>query len=492
MSIGTFWNNIIVANISIILVAIYSITVLSTAIMVVREKRDPHKTSTWVLILILLPIVGLIFYIYFGQTFRKQKIFSRKGIRDLQQIETISKTQLLSIKKERYIQNPSIAKNINIITLLLNNSKALLTEYNKIDLFQTGATSFSAIIEAIENAKSSVHLQFYIISDDEIGNRIKDLLIKKANEGVEVRLIYDDVGSWSLPRKFFRQLHDAGVEFFPFMEVKFPLLTSKVNFRNHRKIIVIDGIIAFMGGINIADRYLVGDKKLGPWYDTMLRIEGEAVNMLQVVFMVDWFFVSKKVLADREKYFPDHKVESQHFLQITSSGPDSDWASIMQAFFTAITKATKHIYISSPYFIPNESILTALKTASLSGVDVRIMLPGKSDSTVVYWSSMSYVAELLEAGIKVYLFNRGFIHSKITMIDSDFSSVGSANMDIRSFEDNFEVLAMIYDVEFTKKLESQFLKDMKRCKTITSKDWSKRSVKQNMKESLARLFSPLF
>jgi cardiolipin synthase len=460
--------------------------------MVVHEKRDPAKTSTWVLILILLPIIGLIFYIFFGQNHRKQKIFSRKGLRDLQQIEQLIRNQLVNIKNESYFSNPSISNNKNIITLLLNNSKALLTQYNRVKIFQTGETAFNSMLEALLGAESTIHMEFYIVSDDEIGNRIKHILIEKARRGVEVRLLFDDVGSWSLPKSYIRELTEAGVAIFPFMEVKFPMLTSKINYRNHRKIIVVDGKIAFMGGMNIADRYLKGNSELGTWYDTALKIEGEAVHMLQVIFMVDWFFVSKKQLNSREKYFPDHKIETQHPLQITASGPDSDWASIMQAFFTAITKAKKHIYISSPYFVPNESILTALKTAALSGIDVKIILPGKSDSTVVYWSSLSYISELLEAGINLYLFQKGFNHSKIIMIDSSFATVGSANMDIRSFEDNFEVMAMIYDEELTLELEEQFNKDIKRSKKLSLKQWSKRPLKQSVKESLARLFSPLF
>lgn len=491
MNLDMLWKAI-ASNITLILIFIYFITAISTAVMVMLEKRDPHKTSTWVLILLLLPIVGIIFYVFFGQNFRKQKIFSRKGLRDLQQIDQLSKSQLLTIKRDKYFQNPVIASNINIITLLLNNSKALLTEFNKIDIFQTGEKAFSSIIDALESAKSCIHLEFYIVSDDEIGNRIKNILVEKAKSGVEIRLIFDDVGSWSLPKRIINEMRTAGIEVFPFMEVKFPWFTSKVNYRNHRKIVVVDGIVAFMGGINIADRYLVGDKKLGPWYDTVLRVEGEAVSVLQIIFLVDWFFVSNRFISNRDKYFPEHKIETQHFLQITSSGPDSDWASIMQAFFAAITRAKKHIYISSPYFIPNESIVNALKTAALSGIDVRIMLPGKSDSTVVYWSSMSYIAELIEAGIKVYLFQKGFIHSKIIMIDSNFSSVGSANMDVRSFEDNFEVLAMVYDSDLTVELEKQYFKDIKKSKLVNQKEWSQRSFKQSFKESLARLFSPLF
>ena len=486
------WNNIFLSNLPLIILLIYLFTVISTAVMVIHEKRDPAKTSTWVLILILLPIVGLIFYIFFGQNHRKEKIFNRKAIKDLQQIELISQSQLVDIHTSKFIGVPSIADNLGIITLLLNNSKALLTRYNHVEIFQTGRKSFRSILDNIDRAEKSIHLEFYIIADDDIGNRIKGKLIDKAKAGVKVRLIYDDVGSWHLPKRFVKELVDAGAEVYPFMEVKFPFLTSKVNYRNHRKIIVIDGKIAFMGGMNIADRYLKGDDFLGTWYDTVLRIEGDAVSVLQIIFLIDWYFVSNKIEFSKDECFAEHSITTQLSLQITASGPDSDWASIMQAFFAAITRARKHIYISTPYFVPNESILTALKTAALSGVDVRIVLPGKSDSKVVYWSSMSYVSELLAAGIKVYLFQNGFNHSKILMIDSNFASVGSANMDIRSFEDNFEVLAMIYDQELTQSLEKQFHKDIRKSRQVNPKKWAQRSTKQNFKESLARIFSPLF
>jgi len=460
--------------------------------MVVREKRDPVKTTSWVLILILLPIAGLFFYVFFGQYHRKEKIFNRKGLRDFEQIENLSDLQIVKLHKQNLNHSQKITDNLSIITLLLNNSKSLLTEYNEIEILQNGKDAFDSIIEVLNSATSTIHIEFYIVSDDKIGNRIKDILIEKAKAGIEVRLVFDDVGSWSLPKKYIRSLKEAGVNVYPFMEVKFPLLTSKANYRNHRKIIVVDAKVGFVGGMNIADRYLEGSKELGPWRDTMIKLKGEAVHSLQVIFLVDWYFVSGQIISDREKYFPEQIVSTHHPIQITACGPDSDWASIMQAFFLAITKAKHHIYIASPYFVPNESILTALKTASLSGVDVRIMLPGKSDSTVVYWSSLSYVSELLDAGIKVYLYQNGFNHSKILMIDSSFASVGSANMDIRSFEDNFEIAAIIYDEQITSLLEKSFLNDLSRSRMIISDEWALRSHKYNLKESVARLFSPLF
>lgn len=471
--------------------AVYIITVLSTAAMIIHEKRDPAKTSTWVLLLIALPILGLILYIFFGQNRRKEKIFSRKEIQDIEQIEYLSRKQVIRFRDKLDIDE-KLSDHLSIITLLLNNSKALLTEHNEISIFQNGKDAFESIIDALYTASSSIHIEFYIINNDKLGNRIKNILITKAKEGVKVRVIFDDVGSWSLPKSYIRELRDAGVEIFPFMEVRFPLLTSKVNYRNHRKVVVIDGRVGFLGGMNIADRYIEGTRRLGQWYDTMLRVEGEAVNSLQVIFLIDWYFVTGMIIKDREKYFPKSTIESYHPLQIVTSGPDSDWASIMQAFFHAITRANHHIYISSPYFIPNESILTALKTAALSGVDVRIILPGKSDSTVVYWSSLSYVAELLDAGIKVYLYQNGFNHSKLMMIDSKVATVGSANMDIRSFEDNFEVAAFIYDETITKLLEEGFMTNLVQSQVITHQSWSKRPLKNSYKEALARLISPLF
>jgi cardiolipin synthase len=492
MLILSIWKVFSAIDISLIFIVIYLITVFSTAIMVVREKRDPVKTTSWVLILILLPIAGLIFYIVFGRYHRKQKIFNRKGLSDFEQIENLSHLQIVKLHKENFNQSPKIIDNLNIITLLLNNSKSLLTEYNEVEILQDGKIAFDSIIDVLQSATSTIHIEFYIICDDKIGNRIKDILIEKAKAGIEVRLGFDDVGSWSLPKKYIRALKEAGVAVYPFMEVKFPLFTSKVNYRNHRKIIVVDGKVGFVGGMNIADRYIDGSKELGPWRDTMIKLKGEAVHSLQVIFLVDWYFVSGQIISDRAKYFPESLVQNHHPIQITASGPDSDWSSIMQAFFLAITKAKHHIYIASPYFVPNESLLTALKTASLSGIDVRIMLPGKSDSTVVYWSSLSYVSELLDAGIKVYLYQNGFNHSKILMIDSSFASVGSANMDIRSFEDNFEIAAIIYDKQITGTLEKSFLEDLSRSKMITQEEWDLRAHKYNLKESVARLFSPLF
>ncbi len=470
---------------------VYLITVLFIVLLIIQQKGDPLRTITWSLVILLIPIIGIILYFYFGKNYRRQKIFNRKGLSDMERMRDFSHLQIMELPQKPFLNNPKIKSKQHIITLLINNSKSLISEHNSIQIYTIGKEAFDVILNDIERAKHHIHLEYYIIEDDKIGRKVRDLLIRKAKEGVEVRLIYDDVGSWKLSRKFLQPLYNANVEVYPFLPVRFPYFTNKINYRNHRKIIVVDGKIAHVGGMNIADRYIEGVEELGMWKDMQLRVEGEAVHSLQIIFLTDWYFVSNKVLND-DIYFPENTVKDVHLMQITASGPDSDWASIMQAYFAAITTATDHIYIATPYFIPNESILTALKTASLGGVDVKLMLPYKSDSHIVYRSTLSFVGELMEAGIKVYFYKGGFNHAKLMLVDGVFASVGTANMDIRSFDQNFEVNALIYDEGITTHLESLFLADLSDCISYTLDEWNSRHWMNNFKESLARLLSPLF
>lgn len=480
-------NFISVGNILWIL---YVLVILSVIIVLIQDKRDPVMSLAWISVISLLPFVGVFCYFIFGQNYRKEKIFNRKEIRDYKQFEKLSKAQLKVLSKHQHLLRDDISNHKEIITLMLNNSKSILTLNNRIKILNNGSETFPSIIEALNKATKFIHLEYYIFENDSLGKQIAKILMHKAKEGVEVRMIYDDVGSWSLSQTFISRMRHSGVQINCFMPVVFPWLTSKVNYRNHRKIVVVDGEVAFTGGINIAERYLKGTKR-GGWRDTHLKLEGEAVNLLQQIFVTDWFFVSKKQLADYDKYFPKSKITEQTAVQIATSGPDSDWASIMQAFFAAINKAQKHIYISSPYFLPNQAVLTALKVAALSGIDVKLMLPSRSDSKVVYWATRSYIEELLEAGIKVYFYTQGFNHSKIIMIDGIFSSVGTANMDMRSFEDNFEVSALIYNKAITEQLESHFLSDINSSISLETAKWASRSKLHSIYESLSRLLSPL-
>ncbi len=487
----TFLAFVQFAHIKLLMTIIYTVFIVIVIGIIIHEKRDPVKALAWITVIALVPVVGIVLYILFGRNHRKEKIFNLKEIKDLEQMERISREQLAAISDPDFTLPPTIGEYRNIITLLLNNNKAPLTTNNRITVLNNGRDTFNALLEALKAAKSTINIEYYIFENDRIGGKVAKILKDKARAGVEVRFIYDDVGSWGLSPKFLRELRKAGVEVRCFQPVVFPWLTSRVNYRNHRKIVVVDGRVGFTGGINIADRYLVRRGKNGMWRDTHLRLEGESVSMLQAVFLTDWFFLNKKELINDEKFFPPSAVEDECPVQIATSGPDSDWAAIMQAFFSAITHARDHIYISSPYFLPNQAILTALKVAALGGIDVRVMLPSRSDSKIVYWATRSYISELMDAGIKVYFYHRGFNHSKVIMIDGKFSSVGTANMDVRSFEDNFEVSAIIYDPQIAAQLERSFLEDLRFSKLVTPKEWEKRSDIHGIYESFARLLSPL-
>jgi cardiolipin synthase len=476
-------------------IIVHYVTVITISAVMVRNhtKRDPIRTMMWIIVLYFLPVVGLILYIFFGQNYRKTKIFSRKALKDMKYLDRLTRQQVLMLRKSEIFEDyPEKTGFKNIMTLLLNNSKAIITEMNSIEIYHTGEKTFEAIKEALLSAKDHIHMEFYIIEDDKIGNEIKEILIRKAKEGVKVRVIYDDVGSWGLSRRFVRKIRQANVKIKPFMKVRLPFLSSKLNYRNHRKILVVDGKVAFMGGINIADRYITGGI-FGYWADTHIKLEGESVQSLQAIFMVDWYFVSHEILLRKHKiYFPDNTVDNRILIQMVTSGPDSDWASIMQAYFSIINSAKHHIYITTPYFTPNEGVLTAIKTASLSGVDVRLLLPEKNDSHLVYWCTLSYLGELMDAGVKVYLYNKGFIHSKFITADGHLSAVGSANIDMRSFEHNFEVMAIIYDEHITKQLEKTFQIDIQNnSKTVNPEKWENRPWNKHAQEGIARLLTPL-
>ncbi|MGI9541916.1 MAG: cardiolipin synthase [Cyclobacteriaceae bacterium] len=474
-----------------IIVLAYSALVLFTAYFLIRENRDPEVTLTWILVLIFFPLIGIVIFLSFGKSFRKVKMFSRKGLLDLERMEHLSQNQIRDLSKLTLQENGLIKSKSNIIKLLLNNSKSLLTQHNSLEVLINGTNTFDSILEAIRMAKHHIHLEYYIYEDDEIGNKIKALLMEKARHGVEVRLILDAIGCWGLSKRFLKDFTDDGVELHEFMPVRIPRLANKINYRNHRKIIVVDGQIGFVGGLNIADRYINGDPKLGIWRDTHLKIVGDAVQSLQALFITDWYFVSEKNIHG-DQYFPKHSIEEKQLVQITGSGPDSDWASIMQAYFTAITTARHSIYISTPYFMPNQSILTAIKTAALSGVDVKIILPGKSDLATHLWASRSYVEELLRAGANVYFYQKGFSHAKVMMVDGIFSTIGTANMDSRSFDKNFEVNALIYDQQVAKVMEENFRQDIKDSEKIELESYLKRPRRNKVKESLARVLSPIF
>lgn len=482
---------------SVVMSALYLLLALYASANIIYRKLDPVKSLSWVVVIFSLPYIGLFLYVFLGQNFRKIKIYNRKGVRDERVRRMASKAQLKKFNSPDALPQELLPYR-KLITLNLKGNKSILGLNENIEFYFSGKEALCAMYTAIEQAKEHIHLQSYIIEDDSTGRMFRDLLIIKAGEGVEVRLIYDDVGCWSLSKEFTSMLSMAGIELLKFAPVRFLTPTSKVNYRNHRKILVIDGLIGFLGGVNIADRYYNGGS-FPEWRDTHIKITGESVATLQSSFLLDRYFIINQQFNRRKKYFPVLHTgnivveEKKHHIysQIITSGPDSDWASIMQCYFSAITSAKHHIYITTPYFTPNETILNAIKIAALGGVEVSLMLPERSDSKIAHWSTMSYATELLDAGVKVYLFRKGFNHSKVISIDGEFCIIGSANLDNRSFEHNFEITSIIYDKKCAQIVEEQYITDTERCRTLASSKWAKRSMGKQIKESLARLLSPL-
>ncbi len=475
----SYWSQYLIAII-IIIVIIY----------LILEHRDPNRTISWILVIILVPIVGLILFYFLGKNYKKKRLFSKKGIIDIRQTEKLIAWQSEHLLDDLDVTNSKVLSKIGVIKLLLNNNKALLTHNNKVQILNNGNETFPAIFEALKAANHHIHLEYYMIEEGEIGTQLKSILIEKALQGIEIRLIYDDVGSWGLSNNFINDLKNAGINAQAFIPVRFPRFAQKINFRNHRKIIIIDGNIGFIGGLNFADRYMYGIPEIGFWRDTHLKIEGTSVGSLQVIFLTDWYFTSDQLLNE-QKYFPKYKPCEKCLVQIATSGPDSDWESIMQAYFYTISTARDYLYISTPYFIPNESILTAIKTVALSGVDVKIILPSRNDSKLTYYGSMSYIKELLEANVSIYMYNRGFTHSKILIVDDIICSVGTANMDLRSFDQNFEVNALIYDEKIAIKLKESFMDDLTFCELLNLDEYSKRPISRRIAEGIARIFSPI-
>lgn len=469
---------------------LYFLTVFFIAILIILENRNPVKTISWILVLVLLPFAGIIIYLFFGQEYRKTKMYSRKGLKDLEKLRNLTLEQLDNMPTNQLQMSDKLYAKRHLMNLMLSNSNAILTNNNDLKVLRNGEETFPEIFREIEQAKHHIHLEYYIVEDDTIGNYLRELLIQKAREGVEVRFIYDDVGSWELKRKWLRTMTDAGIKVDCFMRVRFPNLTSRVNYRNHRKILVVDGNTAFVGGLNFADRYQDGVAGIGPWRDTHLKVTGGGATALQIIFMADWYFVSKEILRG-ESYFKPFVPGNGKLVQMVASGPDSDWESIGQAYFAAIASAAESVFISTPYLMPTADIVTALKTSALGGIDVRIIVPGMSDAITPKWGTNSYIEELLEAGVKIYFYKAGFIHSKVIVVDGIFSSVGTANLDFRSLETNFEVNAMIYDEETAGILASQFIEDQAKSDQVILEEWVKRPRLNKIKESFARILSPM-
>jgi cardiolipin synthase len=444
------------------------------------------------MVLFFIPILGFLIYLLLGRQLRKKHLFRWEG-RDKIGIDKLIDYQLDAIEQGTFEFRLDDALDYkDLINMHLRNNHAVLTQDNAVQIFNDGEAKFNALIEDMEQAKDHIHVQYYIFRLDSLGQRIHDVLIRKAKQGVKVRLLFDDMGSRGVRKKHFKELVDLGGEVEAFFPSVMPLINPRLNYRNHRKIVVIDGRIGYIGGFNVGDEYLGLDRKFGYWRDTHLRIEGSSVHPLQTRFILDWNQASTNSdIEYSDRYFPAIPLKGSVGIQIVSSGPDSEWEQIKNGYLKLMAMAKDYIYIQTPYFIPDASFMDTLRIACLSGIDVRIMIPNKPDHAFVYWATYSYVGQLLKAGAKVYIYDNGFLHTKMIVVDNEASTVGTANIDVRSFKLNFEVNAFIYDRETSRELAELFEQDMLLSTELTMELYNERPRLIKMKESFSRLLSPI-
>ena len=474
-------ENIDMAWVWWILNILYALTILGIIAVVVSENRNPVKSLAWVTVLLVVPVVGLVLYIVFGRNIQNKRIISRRNRRKLRRLGAGGGTDPAKIEDAG-----AVMPQINLAYALCGSH---YYEGNDVGIFDNGQEKFDALLADIAAARSYINMQYYIIVNDNIGIRVMEALMERARAGVKVRLIYDHVGSFKLSNRYLRRLKEAGVEAYPFFKVVFPPFGTRINWRNHRKIVVIDGKVGYIGGMNVADRYVDGGKLFDVWRDLHLRVEGPAVSALQQSFAVDWNFMGQPLLEEGPlaTAVKGHSVG----MQLVTGGPTTQWLNMTLVFQQAIARARKCIYIQTPYFIPSEGLVHALQVAALSKVDVRLMIPRRSDSDMLRWASFSYVQECLRAGIKVYLYEKGMLHSKAIIIDDDFCTVGSTNFDFRSFEHNFEANMLIYSTDFNARMKALFVRDMRDSRRVTSSAWRHRPWREKALESVMRLFSPI-
>jgi len=480
----SLWGDWIVGSVSVL----FTLSIIFICVVIFLENRHPSHTITWLVVLGGFPLVGFFFYLFFGRNIRKRRLFEKKALLD--------EKAFLEIEGNQHSYQDKINRMGNHQQLLFKLAHRLghspISFATKTKALTDGIETFDHIFRELKKAKHHIHLEYYIVRHDQVGIELKNLLIEKAREGVEVRFLYDAVGSWKLSKEYIRSMGKAGIEMVPFLPVRIPFLNNKINFRNHRKIIVIDGEVGFVGGLNVGDEYLGKDPYFGYWRDTHLLIKGEAVRTLQMIFLQDWYYMTDKKLLFQSYLSSNSKeMEETGGVQLIAGGPDNKWDVIKNLFFSMIISAKESIWIASPYFIPDEDILTALKVAALSGIDVRLLVPERPDKKIVYHASRSYFPELLDAGVKVYEYKKGFLHSKIVIVDYELASIGTANMDMRSFHLNFEVNAFLYRTGSTQTLVDAYMNDIDQSREIIMEEFAKRSFAIKLFESAARLMSPL-
>ncbi|MBP1995006.1 cardiolipin synthase [Paenibacillus eucommiae] len=487
--------------------------IIQIATVLVGHFKHPSKTVAWLVILFIVPFVGFIIYYFLAKEYTKKHSTKNKlGKEDRRSLPRQSSSgkhrlnqTMLAASKPNAIddagnptaldtrskqKNLEIYGNTRLRAICEHIPESSISGNNQVNVLTNADVTYKAMLEAISKARRHIHFEFYTIRSDDIGGVFREILIRKAREGVKVRVIYDGVGSYKLSGDYLRELKAAGVEAYSFFSPLFAFFNKRMNYRNHRKIIIVDGQAGFLGGINIGDEYLGANPKLGFWRDTHLKLQGDAVYFLQQTFMTDWSHCSGQQLTGPD-LFPEQNQQHSELVQMVASGPDDHTDSILQLFFAGITAAKERIYLTTPYFIPDPSLIMGLKLAALSGVDVKIIIPDVPDSKVVQYASKSYLHELLQVGVRFFLYKKGFMHAKVMLIDQLIATVGSTNLDMRSFFSNFELNAVMYNREAIIRLEKDFIEDLKESVELKLAEFEQRSSWEKRKEMLARLLSPL-
>ncbi|WP_379132387.1 cardiolipin synthase [Paenibacillus sp. sgz500958] len=473
-----------------IVIILLCLFIVQAVLILFFEYRRPQRAVAWLFILCFCPPLGLLFYYFFGRDYREAKKVRGKGKMLFREIRSHVEKRSLLVSKAEESGNPQFTEQQGLLHLLSRLSEGPITARNESLILPGGEEAYDSMLEAMETANEHIHAEFYIFREDKIGTRFKEVMIRKARQGVKVRLLCDGLGSHKLSRRFIAELRHGGVEFHFFLPPLLSFLDRRFNYRNHRKILVVDGIIGFTGGINVGDDYLGEDPKMGYWRDTHIRLEGDSVYFIQLAFLKDWRLASGEKLS-HPRLFPPHKCSGGEAVQIVASGPDDEVDGSQEVIFAAIGAAKQRIWITSPYFIPDSAICRALKSAVLRGVDVRIIIPAKPDSWLVYHASLSYLDNLQDAGVKFYRYHKGFMHAKVLIADSLLASIGSANLDMRSFYSNFELTAVLLSPDRIEHIVSQFKGDLEESVYIDPTVFRKRGAKMRLKEQLCYILSPL-
>lgn len=469
-------------------IVFYLINIIIALTIALMEKRDISAAWAWLFVMLLLPGIGFIIYLFFGWKLNQRQIF------DLKAQKRLGISDMAEYQKRNPKNKPTLDTNLenDLVQMFLNTDNAILTTKNDLKIFTDGHEKFNSLFEDLKKAKHHINIEYFTIYDDQLGKKLRKILVQKAREGVQVRVLYDLFGSKGSKQKFFKELIQAGGEVTPFMKSKLGYYSFRINFRNHRKIVVIDGSVGYIGGFNIGDQYLGRNKRFGNWRDTHLRLEGSVVLQLQSRFFMDWNASAKRQKVQFSlDYFPQSNVQNNIPMQIVSSGPENDVQKIKQGYIKMIMGAKHSIWIETPYFIPDDALMEALLIAIRSGIEVRIVIPQMPDHPFVYRATEYYVQQLLKAGARIYSYQNGFMHAKTIVVDNMITSVGSANWDIRSFKLNFEANTFMYDPKVAEQIIATIKNDLKDARELDEEYFKQQSSWKKFRQLASRLISPI-